>query len=496
MYCDVERFSEDENEPMSKYGQGLLYTHMFDGTLFHRSAFQYKERVLDYYHNHHKVLNRLSSNVLKNNEKLLILDCHSFKDSVAAYLVNPDILLSRAPLKYEFIKKYIMHGTTYISEIRQDLTFEVLNLFPDYDYPGKIKRVTINVEGLPEEDKIITVEIELNDVDELQDGAAFAFLRVVSEINTFFDMYLNKQNDEGTIFRGTYTMSKYAKNGYWMTSQITVTDQAGNQRFEGSKDVGFKLFIDNPLEDIDKPVLDTNSVVISQEQQIIDGLMTYIVKVELDVSDNMSGVVSAHAYLVPSNYFAYSLQSYGSCNTEGTHCEIYFYVSDFYPNGKYTVGTISLADLAGNHESFDAYTEFDEVSIMINTQNEDLYYPELDVNRIYVSATPTNPESPNGETLVTITYFAKDNKSGLGLVYYTLRDPQGKTFGEYHYHENFYTYVFQGDPAVWTQYTIKVVLPVGSAPGKWGLLEIYLSDKVSNGHTYNFTEIITFDLIN
>jgi N-formylglutamate amidohydrolase len=100
LYCDVERFSEDENEPMSKYGQGLLYTHMFDGTLFHRSSFQYKERVLDYYHNHHKVLNRLSSNVLKNNEKLLILDCHSFKDSVASYFFDgefPDIDLGIEP---------------------------------------------------------------------------------------------------------------------------------------------------------------------------------------------------------------------------------------------------------------------------------------------------------------------------------------------------------------------------------------------------------------
>ena len=57
-------------------------------------------------------------------------------ESISYYIVNPDKLRSRSPAKYEFIQNRIMHGTRYISKIREDLTFEVYNLYPDYVYPG------------------------------------------------------------------------------------------------------------------------------------------------------------------------------------------------------------------------------------------------------------------------------------------------------------------------------------------------------------------------
>ncbi|MDE5785600.1 MAG: carboxypeptidase regulatory-like domain-containing protein, partial [Duncaniella sp.] len=64
-------------------------------------------------------------------------------ESIAFYLKNPDKLKSRAPEKYDFICNRIMHGTRYISRIPDHLTFEVLNLYPDYDYPGKIKSLKV-----------------------------------------------------------------------------------------------------------------------------------------------------------------------------------------------------------------------------------------------------------------------------------------------------------------------------------------------------------------
>ena len=68
-----------------------------------------------------------------------------------------------------------MHGTRYISKIREDLTFEVYNLWPDYVYPGRIVRVNISVEGEPEEDKRITVEIQLHKESHL-DTAQYAYI--------------------------------------------------------------------------------------------------------------------------------------------------------------------------------------------------------------------------------------------------------------------------------------------------------------------------------
>ena len=46
-------------------------------------------------------------------------------------------------------------------------TFQVYNLYPDYVYPGRIIRVDIDVQGAPEEDKIVTVEIEIHGESDL-----------------------------------------------------------------------------------------------------------------------------------------------------------------------------------------------------------------------------------------------------------------------------------------------------------------------------------------
>lgn len=68
-------------------------------------------------------------------------------ESISYFIVNPDRLKSRAIGKYEFVRDRIMQGNIYISTIREDLTFEVYNLYPDYVFPGKIRRVDIVVEG-------------------------------------------------------------------------------------------------------------------------------------------------------------------------------------------------------------------------------------------------------------------------------------------------------------------------------------------------------------
>ena len=51
-------------------------------------------------------------------------------ESISFYIVRPDKLRSRSPAKYEFIQNRIMHGTRYISKIREDLTFESLQPLP------------------------------------------------------------------------------------------------------------------------------------------------------------------------------------------------------------------------------------------------------------------------------------------------------------------------------------------------------------------------------
>ena len=83
--------------------------------------------------------------------------------------------------------------------------------------------------------------------------------------------------------------------------------------------------------------------------------------------------------------------------------------------------------------------------------------PELDLNAITIKAEPTNPEAPNGEARVDITFRVKDNISGYSSSRLHLRDPQGVRHGFRHYGPNHNlgpdpNLYFTGDPAIWQTY--------------------------------------------
>ena len=85
LYCDVERFRNDSMEIMSKYGEGVVYTHLYDGIEFHQHDNKYKQQVLKYYDKYHKRLDRIAKKLLSKDETLLILDCHSFSDKMTSH---------------------------------------------------------------------------------------------------------------------------------------------------------------------------------------------------------------------------------------------------------------------------------------------------------------------------------------------------------------------------------------------------------------------------
>lgn len=417
-------------------------------------------------------------------------------ESISYYLVQPEKLKSRSPNKYDFIRDFIMHGHTYQTEIRDDLTFEVYNLYPDYDYPGKINRINIDVLGLPEEDKDIEIEIEINSDDAYEDSASSAILRIYSDEGTYFDVWLHPVNEEGTILRGNHSLSKYAKSGYWHTDQITVNDAVGNQRFEGVSDFGWKLYIDNPLEDLTPPELVEDSIDVSVDEILIEGNTVYEVEVSYEViEEHIKRHNGGYVSIEDKNLSTYRYESYGSCDEITNQCVVRFEFTDFHPNEIYQIRQITTTDKANNKQT--RYFSFNEndvdpVTFYLDTKDEDLNAPTLDLNNISINAEPVNPEAPDGETYVTIEYYAKDDKAGLGRVAYNLLDPQGISHHQYHYHENYYTLFFEGDATAWTKYTINVILPKGSAPGTWGLQEMYLQDKAGNFVVHNFEEIVHF----
>ena len=268
--------------------------------------------------------------------------------------------------------------------------------------------------------------------------------------------------------------------------------------------------LDNPLEDVGPPVYVTNSLALNLTRAVLDGHDVQYITVtwELREDSTMRTHGGVYVRLVSDNgAFTNGLQEYGYPGLETLEGDdddatlyratISLLLTEYRATANYSVSTIKMYDVAGNiaTETFsDDASDEPQTWVRVVTTDPDTTAPELDLNNINVSAVPTQPDAPNGETLVSITYRARDDKSGLGSVNYRLLDPQGTSHFEYHYHENFYTTFFEGDPTSWTTYAISVVLPVGSAPGTWGLESMELSDKVDNTLSNSFVENVHFDV--
>ena len=439
-------------------------------------------------------------------------------ETISYYIVNPDKLRSRSPEKYEFIRDRVMHGTRYISRIRPDLTFEVYNLYPDVVYPGRIIRVDIQVEGEPEEDKKITIEIEIHRSGDL-DKAQWSDVRIYSDRGTYFDLRLYpigpngqrlEREDASHILRGNKTLSKYAAHGYWAPEQITLRDAQRNERHESQTDFGWKLHINNPLADYEPPAYVKNSMQLASSQAAEAGRPFQIVTARWRLIEK-NDIKSVLARLNDANAETYSRRSedYGKYNPPSGEAVCKLEIPDYFPGGTYKLNYIRMEDVARNvrsvyftdpgHPLRDQDIAIDELpaAIEIQTTNPDTIPPVLDLNRITIKAVPTHLESPNGETRVDITFIVKDNISGYREARMYLRDPQGVMHGDFrHYvpkpsYSNIY---FSGDPTVYQTYHHTVILPVGSIPGTWGLAEMQVYDKAQNILRANFTEIIRFEV--
>lgn len=434
-------------------------------------------------------------------------------ESLSYFIINPDLLRSRSLGKYEFVRDRIMQGNIYISQIDEDLTFQVYNLFPDYVFPGKIKRVDIEVSGAPLEDKIVTIEMELHSQDKILEGAKHAYMRIFSEVGTYKDQYLQPVDPidgVSNVLRGTFTLSKYAKSGFWRTEQVVVTDAVGNQRMEGINDFGWKLYIDNPEEDVVSAQYVENTASLEKSVTIIEENEVQIIHARWGVlEDNaMRDTTPCYASMNDEILQTYRIEEYGSFDAINNICEVEFIMPHYMASSTYTMNYMKMVDKALNasgvyftdpgHALDNTQQIIDELpqEIELVTNNQDLLPPELDLNDILISALPTNPDSPNGETEVTVTFDVRDNISGYRVSGLRLRDPQGIEHFYWAYNEGTWSLFPQVNPTEWQTYSRTVVLPIGSAPGTWGLAEMTIYDRANNFQLYDFTEIIHFDVEN
>ncbi len=423
-------------------------------------------------------------------------------ESISFYIVRPDKLRSRAPAKYEFIQNRIMHGTRYISQIREDLTFEVYNLYPDYVYPGRIIRINIQVDGEPEEDKLVKIEIELHKESEL-DTATVADSRIYSPKGSYVGLRLYPVDGQGNrilaghILRGNVEISRHAADGYWLPDQIALTDANNNARLVGQTDYNWKMYINSPLADCEPPKYVPNSMLLSLSQPLNTDEGGYQIVTARWHATDKTGIHTLAARINDTFAETYSRYSYGKYDPETNTAEVDFKFPNYMPGGVYSLNHITMRDTALNWSSYyftDPKMDEEPQTIEIHTTNPDFDPPELNLNNITIEATPTNSEEPNGETIVEIKFYVRDNISGYKLGGMNLRDPNGVTHFFYHYPEHRGKLYFPGDPTTYKEYTKTIVLPAGSIPGIWGLADMQLKDRAGNYYKVNFTEIARFEV--
>jgi N-formylglutamate deformylase len=130
LVVDPERFIDDQLEPMSEKGMGVIYTLTSNGKKLRRSITDQERKFLidTYYKPHHDKLNKAVENHLKKHGQSLIIDCHSF----------PSI-----PLPYEFHQSKnrpdICIGTDNF-HTPEDLTQRCVQLFQEKRYSIKINK--------------------------------------------------------------------------------------------------------------------------------------------------------------------------------------------------------------------------------------------------------------------------------------------------------------------------------------------------------------------
>ena len=444
-------------------------------------------------------------------------------ESIAYYIVTPDKLRSRSPAKYAFIQNRIMHGTRYISTIREDLTFVVYNLYPDYVYPGEVVRVDVTVGGDSEGEgsKVVEIEIETHTENELDysigGSVVFRLLDGDRDRNhlSYFRVALRPVGaKQSNILSGRKHVPSYYSKGHYTITQVATYDVNRLTRYN-SGGFGLQIYINNRYEDLYPPEYVPNSAKLSVSDAYTErNEHFYAVTATWQVKEdrNLSGdtyiapeeeedfIFGHYHYLPPYHREGGHLVRADSVRHEGDIWTLKstFFIPHYMPGGGYELKSLSFKDEINLESAWLPNIDDQIQKVTIETKTPDTTPPTLDVNRITVDAAPVNPANPNGETLVTVAYYVKDDISGFESGHIAIRDPLGgeRSYsfqGPYSYNHTNEIY-FQDDPNVYRKYTSSIHLPEGSSPGIWGVIGISVTDKARNNIYHDFTEITRFEV--
>ena len=91
LLVDVERFEKDELEPMCKVGMGCIYEKTHDGNSLKNVENIKDELINKFYKTHYENFTKIVDKKLIENNKVLVIDCHSFPKHPLPYELNQEM---------------------------------------------------------------------------------------------------------------------------------------------------------------------------------------------------------------------------------------------------------------------------------------------------------------------------------------------------------------------------------------------------------------------
>jgi len=168
----IQKFDNDKLEPMSKFGMGVIYSKTNYGLCFRNYDKDYSDMVLTkYYHPYHKTLNYKVENLLKENDHVVLVDCHSFSKNIIMIKENqknlPEICIGFNGTKDKLSK--------YCIQFFKNLGYKVKSNYP---YSGTIIPSSFINKQNP---KLKSVMVEIN--KELYKKSLTSFYKLQQDIN-------------------------------------------------------------------------------------------------------------------------------------------------------------------------------------------------------------------------------------------------------------------------------------------------------------------------
>ncbi len=274
IFCDVERFEDDSQEEMAKFGMGVLYEKFDDGDTLRIVTPELRKTILQgYYRKHHEKLLNLVKSSLETKGKCLILDCHSFPEesfncAVNKSSVRPDFNIGTDG--FHTPKKLIEISKRYFEELGYSLGI-------DEPYSGTI----VPMEYYKKDERVQSIMLEVNrklylSGTEKSDG--------YEKIKEVVQEYLKLLKKTTKLYTLKEALTYKPKNLEWITSYMK-DDRFKNVRFkhyiEDDKFLGFEFiseWIDlvSDLEEFNRFEINRIPLIVGDQFEMLPAVITEI----------------------------------------------------------------------------------------------------------------------------------------------------------------------------------------------------------------------------